>query len=335
MSHQLSLACYQNASRDAAVPPKQYEDLKSLIGLFGLTDSDRDSAQGAPMPDRFEFMSQAPTLLIVEDETGLADMLRVSLVRKGYPEEAVLVFPSGEEAIFYARNHAVGIGLLDIKLSNPLSIRDVYTSGMQVLRTIKETSPGAKVILVSGFGTYEMVREAILELGASYYLGKPLMLSDILRIVHWAVGQLLGPGVEQAVSAGAPVDAGPAPLGGGSESVLVVDDDLAVAESIALTLRTFGYNAAFAGGGKEALRRLTESRFDAIVLDIKMPGVDGLEVLRRIRRMGISPVVLILTGVADERIAKETVELGAYDFLTKPYDIHLLQLSLEYALAQR
>ena len=103
MSHQLSLACYQNAKKDAAVPLKQYEDLESLVGLFGLTDSDRHSAQGAPVPDRFEFMSQAPTLLIVEDEAGLADMLRVSLVRKGYPQEAVLVFPSGEEAIFYAQ----------------------------------------------------------------------------------------------------------------------------------------------------------------------------------------------------------------------------------------
>ena len=80
---------------------------------------------------------------------------------------------------------------------------------------------------------------------------------------------------------------------------------------------------------------LKTTRFDAILLDIKMPEMDGLAVLRRIFEQDPRAFVLMLTAVEDEQVAKEATQLGASGFLLKPCDISLLQLTLEYAWAQR
>ncbi|MCZ6634394.1 MAG: response regulator, partial [bacterium] len=75
--------------------------------------------------------------------------------------------------------------------------------------------------------------------------------------------------------------------------------------------------------------------FDAVVLDVRMPDMDGLEVLRRIRELQPLVPVVILTGVQNEAVAREAIRLGAQNFLTKPCDIGMLQVSLEYAWAQQ
>ncbi len=333
MSHELSFAFYQDVRDNPTISPTQYEDLESLVNYFGLLDPDGEGIQEIPIPDRFTFHSQAPSLLIVEDEIELAELLGAILVNKGYPPEAIHTFPSGEEAILYVKTHAVGIALVDIRLSNTRAVRDVYTSGLQVLREIKKASPGAKVILVSGFGTYEMIREAMLDSGASYYLRKPFRTADILRIVHWAVERLLGPDITRMISASERPGRSEQP--GRSEKILVVDDDPVIAEGIVLAFRTLGYQARAAGGGLDALNALEASRFDAVLLDVKMPEMDGLEVLRRIRQRDREVVVFMLTAFKDEKTAREAIELGAYDFMIKPCDLNLMQLTLEYAFAER
>ena len=134
--------------------------------------------------NRFTFVSRAPNLLIVDDEVLITDILTKQLVKLDYPPEAIQIFASGEEAIAFAKERPVGIALVDIKLINPVAVRGEYVSGLQVIEVIQAASPAAKVILISGFATYEMARKAVLELGASYYLKKPFRLADVLRMVH-------------------------------------------------------------------------------------------------------------------------------------------------------
>ena len=112
-----------------------------------------------------------------------------------------------------------------------------------------------------------------------------------------------------------------------SETVLVVDDDIAVAESVAIAIRSLGYQAVVVGDGRETLQRLKTTRFDAILLDIKMPEMDGLAVLRRIFEHDPRAIVLMLTAVEDEQVATEATQLGASGFLTKPCNISLLQFT--------
>ena len=330
MSHTLSLACYRNAQRDATIDPRRYADLAHLLGMLGLLDDEQQGVQQIETPDRFDYLPRMPTLLIVEDDPDVTALMMEMLVGAGYPRDAIHDYRSGEEAIVYARKHAVSIAFLDIRLANPMAIRKIYASGLQVLKAIKEASPGSKVFLVSGFGTYEMARKAILDLGASYYLGKPFARQDLLALVHWAIERLIGTEVKHVITAvppGLPTEV--------RECILVVDDDLSVAEAIASSLGSVGYRAQTAGGGAEALRKLASHPFDAVLLDIRMPEVDGIEVLKRIVQRDREQVVLMLTAVEDERIAEETIKLGATDFLTKPCDLNLLQFALEHAFLYR
>jgi two-component system response regulator MprA len=101
--------------------------------------------------------------------------------------------------------------------------------------------------------------------------------------------------------------------------ILVVDDERAVRESLRRALELEGYEIELAGDGEDALARLGASSPDAVVLDILMPGIDGLEVCRRIRADGSQVPVLMLTARAevDSRVAG--LDAGADDYLPKPF----------------
>jgi two-component system response regulator MprA len=101
--------------------------------------------------------------------------------------------------------------------------------------------------------------------------------------------------------------------------LLVVDDDAAVREALALVLGLDGFEVTTASDGREGIRTLSSGRPDAIILDVLMPGIDGLEVCRRIRAAGDRTPVLMLTARAEvtERVAG--LEAGADDYLVKPF----------------
>jgi two-component system OmpR family response regulator len=108
--------------------------------------------------------------------------------------------------------------------------------------------------------------------------------------------------------------------------VLVVDDVPAMAEQYAYDLRRVGkYEATIAAGGDQALDLLGREAIDCVVLDLEMPGTDGFEVLRRLRHRGSKVPVLILTArdALDDRV--KGLDLGADDYLTKPFDLPELE----------
>jgi two-component system response regulator MprA len=120
----------------------------------------------------------------------------------------------------------------------------------------------------------------------------------------------------------------------GHVNVLVVDDDTTVRDSIDRALRVNGFDVTLAGDGREALDRMACSPFDAVILDVLMPGVDGLAVCRSLRGNGNSVPILMLTArdaVAD-RI--DGLDAGADDYLVKPFDVGELKARLR-ALMRR
>ncbi len=101
--------------------------------------------------------------------------------------------------------------------------------------------------------------------------------------------------------------------------VLIADDEEGVRESLNLILSD-DYELAFAMDGEETLARLGQERFDLLLLDIKMPKLDGLEVLKRLKGSQITTSVLMLTAYQSVELAKEAVKLGAVDYLPKPFE---------------
>ena len=110
--------------------------------------------------------------------------------------------------------------------------------------------------------------------------------------------------------------------------MVIVDDEPEVLEELAEVFGEYGYEIETAREGEEALRKVKEKRPHVMLLDIRMPGMDGLEVLRRVREVDPSLGVIMVTAVIEEGLAKEAMKLGAFDYITKPIDLDYLRTSV-------
>jgi len=106
-------------------------------------------------------------------------------------------------------------------------------------------------------------------------------------------------------------------------SILVVEDEEAIAEAVRVRLASEGFDVRVAGDGPEALRLAAEERPDLVVLDLMLPGMDGLEVCRELQRESWVPV-LMLTARADEADKVAGLAVGADDYMTKPFSLREL-----------
>jgi CheY-like chemotaxis protein len=114
-------------------------------------------------------------------------------------------------------------------------------------------------------------------------------------------------------------------------NVLMVDDEAQFRATTSKILTKKGYETTIAGSGEEAIEILRERPQDVVVLDIKMPGMDGHEALARIKEMRPETQVIMLTGHGATVSAKSSLEKGAFDYLNKPCDIDLLALKINDA----
>lgn len=117
--------------------------------------------------------------------------------------------------------------------------------------------------------------------------------------------------------------------------VLVVDDEAAIRDPLARYLTVMGYQAVTAADGEQALAQLRTHPVAALLLDVRMPGPSGLDVLPRAIAHDPDLAVIMLTGVGDPSIAIQCLKLGAADYLIKPVDLEELGLALAYALRKR
>jgi two-component system OmpR family response regulator len=120
-----------------------------------------------------------------------------------------------------------------------------------------------------------------------------------------------------------------------AERVLVVDDEEDFLESIVRRLELRGVEAHGVANGAAALELLTRKQVDVVVLDIKMPGMDGIEALRQIRRLYPEVDVIVLTGHASQEFQRLGRELGAFDYLIKPVRIETVLERIRAACRRR
>ena len=117
--------------------------------------------------------------------------------------------------------------------------------------------------------------------------------------------------------------------------ILVIDDEAAIRDSLRMILEYDGYECLPAPGGEEGLARIAADAPDMVFLDVKMPGMDGLEVLRRIRHLDETLPVVMISGHGTVSTAVEATRLGAFDFLEKPISTERVKVTIRNALAQR
>ncbi|MFQ5744516.1 MAG: response regulator [Acidobacteriota bacterium] len=110
--------------------------------------------------------------------------------------------------------------------------------------------------------------------------------------------------------------------------ILVADDESSVREILRRFLEERGFQVETAADGEEALAIIRQGQTDLLLLDLKMPKLDGLELLQRIEEEGLEVAVITISGAADEETARESLRRGAADFITKPFDLMYLETSL-------
>ena len=117
--------------------------------------------------------------------------------------------------------------------------------------------------------------------------------------------------------------------------ILLVDDEKEFVETLSERIRMRDHDSKVALNGEEALKHIDDDLPDVVVLDLKMPGIDGMEVLKRIRNAYPNVQVIMLTGHGSEKDEKEARKLGAFEYLQKPVEIDTLMKKIKKAYKQK
>jgi DNA-binding NtrC family response regulator len=247
---------------------------------------------------------------VVDDDQDLRATIAEFLNMNGFePLEAA----NGLEALIQVRRARPAVVVLDIVMPR--------LGGLQALRRIRAFDPRILAIVVSGVTDESLLRQAAAE-GATAVLVKPVSLPDIVAVIR---GQTLPPPEDVASLPPTP----PEPAG----RILVVDDEPGVRATIGEFLATRGYVVRSVADGAAAMRAVAEEAPDVVLLDIQMPGVDGIEALAVIRRVAPLVKVIMVSGITDVEVARRALAFGAFDFVGKPVDLDYLDRTIRIAIS--
>ena len=116
--------------------------------------------------------------------------------------------------------------------------------------------------------------------------------------------------------------------------ILVMEDDATISAALDMILTEAGYDVDLAETGEAALELFEQKRFDLIIADLKLPGINGMEVIKQIKEKTPEMEVIVITGVGTQPIAEEAMTLGAHDFLPKPFTDDQIKTAINEALKE-
>jgi len=235
-------------------------------------------------------------IIIVDDDPNVRDVLSRMLNARGH---TVMTSADGLNAILLIKNNIADIVVLDRNIP--------FATGEKVFKKIKELSRAIKVIILTGYDDEES-KENYLEMGASLFISKSEGLTNIINKI-----ESLSPpkNISQPSS---------------ETSILVADDDNYTREFLKKFLTSKGYKVFTAADGMEALNIVKENRISLILLDIFMPRLDGKGVLYELKKLKAPPLIVVISGNEDERLAIEFLKEGAMDYIKKPVDLEKLDI---------
>lgn len=269
-----------------------------------------------------------PTVLIVDDERLYCDLLGTILSRCGYE---VLTASGGREGIKLFQQRRPRFTLLDLRLT------DIH--GIEVLREIRKIDQQATVMVLTNWGTDQAESQAR-QLGVRDFFSKKMTLDTIMSSMERVLKPLTGaPTVEAPQPVEAPTAHVPAARGTAmlserreGEVIMVVDDEPQVLDVLSQFLTQGGYRVRTASSGEEALSLVDQERPALIILDMYMPGMNGIGVLRHLYEKKNTSGIILLTGSQDEKLLAESLDLGVVQIMGKPVDLEQLSLAVHIGL---
>lgn len=255
-------------------------------------------------------------LLLVDDEEEFLVATSQALGRRGFE---VMAAPNGVTALDLVKKKTFDVIVLDVKMPD--------ISGPDVFDQIRNSLPEIPVILLTG---HPSVADAFTtsKRGIAAYISKPVDMDELANRARQVIAETKGKAANGEANNNA--DEGIGPL-----TVMIVDDETDLLESLQRVFIRRKLNTLIADSGPKALEMLKEELVDVMVLDVKMPGMDGLEVLRRVKEKYPYLQVIMLSGHPSVEAALEGVKLGASEYLKKPADIDELIATITRLYKQR
>tara|TARA_R110001592_G_scaffold319756_1_gene597555 strand:- start:899 stop:1633 length:735 start_codon:yes stop_codon:yes gene_type:complete len=222
-------------------------------------------------------------VLVVDDDRDFAEALTDVLESEGHDVDSCY---TGEDAIERFRQNEYDVSFIDVKLPKK--------NGVESFLEIKKLRPEAKVVMMTGFSVEQLLQQAV-DNGAFAIMHKPLEMTKVLALI------------EGVLPAGV---------------VLIADDDPDFSRSLKEHLEDRGFSVQLAKNGSEALTRIEEESIDLLILDLRMPVLDGLGVYMELKRRDRLLPTIIVTGYAIEE--SETLDsfrsMSVTGILVKPFD---------------
>ena len=206
-------------------------------------------------------------ILLVDDEKKFLDTISERLRLKGFEP---LLATSGKEALEIARAHEIHVAVVDLKMPD--------MDGLETISRLKEINPETRTVLLTGFGD-EKIKEAAKSLDAAYFEKDEM----------WTFWDYLNA------------------LGKKKFNILLVDDEKKFLDTISDRIRIKGFEPLLATSGREAIEIARKYKLHAAVVDLKMPDMDGLVTISKLKEIHPGIRTVLLTGFGDEKI-KEAAE---------------------------
>jgi DNA-binding NtrC family response regulator len=232
-------------------------------------------------------MTEFMDILIVDDDEGMTETLADIIEDFGHNVE---IANDGYLGIEKFTDNNYDLVFMDIKMPG--------INGVETFKKFKSIKPDAKVFMMTAYSLEDLIREALDE-GAYGIIYKPLDIKTILDCI------------EQA-------DEG--------NLILVVDDDLNTCETLSDVLAEKGYKVASANKTNQAMNLVHENKYDLVIMDIKMPVLNGLELYLEMKKIDPNIKVVMMTGYSNEMsdIIENALKSSAYTCLFKPLDVENL-----------
>jgi len=252
-------------------------------------------------------------ILVVDNDRMSCELIQSVLTRHGYQ---VLSATSGIEGLGIFRQKAPRVTILDLHMPE--------MDGLTVLKEIRAHDPHAPVVILGGGATEDQENQAR-GLRVTDFIRKGLSLDVLVECISRIV-QL----PEKSIPP--PSEAANASMVDMGETILVVDDEPLVRDLLVRFLSLRGYRALGVKDGPEALSMVKQSPPDLILLDLFMPGMDGVEVLRQLRQHEYPGAVIIITGSYGK---EQAWALEPQEVIGKPIDLEQLLMSIQLVLVCR
>jgi DNA-binding NtrC family response regulator len=228
-------------------------------------------------------MKDEPTILIVDDNQDLADTFAMILKRRGFSVETA---GNGMSAVDKFKEQNYDVTLMDIVMPE--------MNGVEAFKKIKELQPGAPVILMTAYSDEELIQTAREE-GVHQIIHKPIHIEQLIKLISEAAR---------------------------SQPILVIDDDADICETLTQVFKMQGHQVLTAGSGEEAVEIAKEHDCQMAFIDIKLPNIDGIETLLRLKEVNPELLTVMMTGFRNEvRDALDKAQASSVvTCLYKPFD---------------